>query len=423
MKEQSFDKYSLSKRIKHSDFYKCRNLVDKRIFEQVIDESYQLAHGLTVPTISKTISKSKEVYYIDKLSYKLILRKLQSNIRSKIETDKLQRNEIVRNLVSYLQEGIKSKIICIDLKSFYESIDIDILLSKTAKINSLSYHSKKIIEVVLEEHRNLGGNGVPRGLEFSSLLADLYLQEFDEWMKKTDGVFLYKRFVDDILIVTDHKVDAQVTLSSIKKELPKKLCINDSKTQVIEVKKRNHSPHDVNGKLAATIDYLGYKIKVIDTHIPPPAGGGSSEKQANSVYRKIVIGISDKKLTKIKTKICKAFYNYELNKDFSLLIDRLMFLSTNRLLINKDRGRKMPTGIFYNYPLVNDNSESLKVIDSYIRSLILGSSCRLSTKLNSSLNTKQIKIILRINFVKGFANKIHKKYSLNRLKEITRIWK
>ncbi|HHA4513923.1 TPA: antiviral reverse transcriptase Drt3a [Escherichia coli] len=423
MKEQSFDKYSLSKKIKHSDFYKVKNLTDKNIFDQVIDESYQLAHGLTAPTISKTISKNKDVYYVDTLSYKLILRKLQSNLRDKIEGDKLQRNEIIRNLVSYLREGVKSKIICIDLKSFYESIDIDVLLSKIAKVNSLSYHSKKIIEVVLEEHRNIGGKGVPRGLEFSSLLADLYLKDFDEWIKGIDGVFIYKRFVDDIIIMTDHKIDEQVIISSIKNELPKKLCLNEIKTQIIEIKKRSHSPQNTEGKLAATIDYLGYKIRVIDTHIPAPAGGGSSEKMASSVYRKVITGISDKKISKIKTKICKAFYNYELNRDFSLLIDRVVFLSTNRQLINKDKNRKMPTGIFYNYPLVSDDSESLKVIDAYLKSLILGAGSRLAIKLNGSLSNRQIKTLLQISFVRGFSNKIHKKYSLHRLKEITRIWK
>lgn len=423
MREQSFDKFSLSKSIKQSDFYKCKNLVDEQIFDQVIEESYQLAHGLTAPVISKTVSKGKEVYYVDRLSYKLILRKLQGNIRGKIETEKLQRNEIVRNLVSYLQEGVKSKVICIDLKSFYESIDIDSLLSKTAKIGSLSYHSKKLIEVVLKEHRSLGGNGVPRGIELSSLLADLYLQEFDEWIKRIDGVFLYKRFVDDILIMTDHKIDVQTILSSIKQNLPANLCINDLKTQVIEINKRNSSLNDVKGQLAATVDYLGYKIKVIDTHIPPSTGGGVSDGKANSVYRKVVIGISDKKVNKIKTKLCKAFYNYEINRDFTLLIDRVTFLSTNRHLINKDKNRKMPTGIFYNYPLVNDDCESLMIIDSYIRSIILGSGCRLSKKLNASLSKCQVKTLLKISFARGFANKIHKKYSLNRLKEITRIWK
>ncbi|CAO97262.1 antiviral reverse transcriptase Drt3a [Erwinia tasmaniensis] len=423
MREQSFDKFSLSKMIRQSDFYKCKNLADEQIFEKVIEESYQLAHGLTAPVISNTVSKGKDVYYVDRLSYKLILRKLQSNIRNKIETDRLQRNEIVRNLVSYLQEGVESKVICIDLKSFYESIDIDSLLSKAAKIGSLSYHSKKLIDLVLEEHRSLGGKGVPRGIELSSLLADLYLQEFDEWIKRIDGVFLYKRFVDDILIMTDHKVDGKSILTSIKNKLPANLCVNDLKTKIIKIKKRTHSPNDVKGKLAAIIDYLGYKIKVIDTHIPPAKKCASSEGKANSVYRKVVIGVSDKKLNKIKTKLCKAFYNYELNRDFTLLLDRIIFLSTNRLLINKDKNRKMPTGIFYNYPLVNDDSESLKVIDFYIRALTLGSGCRLSKKLDASLSKSQVKTLLKISFARGFTKKIHKKYSLNRLKEITRIWK
>ncbi|EFN4729844.1 reverse transcriptase, partial [Escherichia coli] len=92
-------------------------------------------------------------------------------------------------------------------------------------------------------------------------------------------------------------------------------------------------------------------------------------------------------------------------------------------LINKDKNRKMPTGIFYNYPLVSDDSESLKVIDAYLKSLILGSGSRLAIKLNGSLSNRQIKTLLQISFVRGFSNKIHKKYSLHRLKEITRIWK
>lgn len=423
MKDQSFDNHSLSKEIKKSDFYKYKNLNDDIYFNNQISEAYKLAHELSEPIIKSIISKGKIAYFVDHLPYKLVLRKLHFNVKNNIQIGQLQRNDIVRNVTSYMQEGVKSKVFCLDVKSFYESIHIQTLLNKINDIKSLSYHSKKLIEVVINKHHQLGGSGVPRGLELSSLLADLYLKDFDEKLNKIGGVFLYKRFVDDIFIITEHQLEESDFLLLLNNELPHGLYFNNQKTQVIKINKRSHSPHDVAGKIAAKFDYLGYKITVIDTHIPPNADGSSSEGKAGSLYRKITVGISDKKTKKIKTKICKAFHNFNKNTDFQLLIDRVTFLSTNRYLINKDKNRKIPTGIFYNYPLVNDNDNSLRIIDDYIRSLVLGSGCRLSKSLKTSLTKEQKSKLLRISFVRGFNEKIHKKYSLNRLKYITRIWK
>lgn len=77
-----------------------------------------------------------------------MLRRLHSNVCNNIEIEKFHRTEIVRNLISYVQEeGVKSKIFLIDIKSFYESIDIDVLLKN--KSRSLTFlHSKNLIRLI-----------------------------------------------------------------------------------------------------------------------------------------------------------------------------------------------------------------------------------------------------------------------------------
>ncbi|MCW7437207.1 hypothetical protein OHD52_18595 [Escherichia coli] len=106
-------------------------------------DAYDVAHKLLPPAISETISNGKTVYYVNDLPWKLVLRRLHSNVCNNIEVEKCHRTEIVRNLISYVQEGVKSKIFLIDIKSFYESIDIDVLLKRINHDHSLSCHSKK----------------------------------------------------------------------------------------------------------------------------------------------------------------------------------------------------------------------------------------------------------------------------------------
>lgn len=54
-----------------------------------------------------------------------------------------------------------------------------------------------------DKAENKEGMGLPRGLSFSSHLAELFMRPIDERIKQTEGVFYYKRYVDDILIVAD----------------------------------------------------------------------------------------------------------------------------------------------------------------------------------------------------------------------------
>ncbi|MGC0937805.1 antiviral reverse transcriptase Drt3a [Pantoea agglomerans] len=416
MDNQSFDRISLSKHIKKTDFYKFKDLKEDSKLEEIINESYKLAHEITVPNFIKINTKGKNAYFTDNLPTKLFFRKLHENIKSKIELVRNHRNDIIREIAVYLQEGVKCNVFCIDIESFYESIDKDIILRLIKNKTDISYHSQILIEELINNHHRNGGLGLPRGIELSSLLAEIYLEEFDAELKNNSRVFLYKRFVDDIIIITDGDFDELKFLNKLKKTMPTGLKINQLKSKCHSIEKITHSPGKPDGTEVVSIEYLGYKLTVIDKCV-------KSSGVASGIYRKIKIGVSDKKITRLKNKISQSFYSFSCNNDFQLLIDRITFLSSNRQLVNKNKKNKIPTGIFYNYPLLNDDNESMKLVDEHVKYLILNSKGRLPILLKNKLSNTQKRRLLKISFVRGYNMKIHKKYSPNKLKEIARIWK
>jgi hypothetical protein len=98
-------------------------------------------------------------------------------------------------------------------------------------------------------------------------------------------------------------------------------------------------------------------------------------------------------------------------------------LSTNRNLIDKDRQRKIPTGIYYNHPAADKTLECLNDIDGYLKFIILSNKTRIGRIIVGSLNNLQKRKLLKISFTNGFEKRIYKKYTLNRLKDISKIWK
>lgn len=102
---------------------------------------------------------------------------------------------------------------------------------------------------------NAERKGLPRGICFSSYLAEIYLRSFDESVKNMDGVLFYRRYVDDILILTikpamplDTSKQIEETINKIGLELH-----HGEKSMVAEI---------YEGCDKCVFDYLGYKFNV-----------------------------------------------------------------------------------------------------------------------------------------------------------------
>lgn len=142
----------------------------------------------------------------------------------------------------------------LDVKSFYASIDQNILLKKlkrkirkveiisliekAVKTSSIAYPVK---ERAVNKERE---KGVPEGLSISNALANIYLMDLDDKYTGYDNIE-YWRYVDDILILLN-KDD----FAGVKKEI-----IRDINQLGLEVNEKKDE-----GDVEKGFEYLGYRI-------------------------------------------------------------------------------------------------------------------------------------------------------------------
>jgi retron-type reverse transcriptase len=139
-----------------------------------------------------------------------------------------------------------------DVRKFFDSVDHDTLLEilgqkiKDEKVCNLLY---EIIESFEASRPNLfERRGVPIGNLTSQVFANIYMNEFDQFMKHDLKVKNYARYTDDFVIVSDDKVYLEGLLEPIREFLKSRLHL-DLHPKKITLKKH------IQG-----IDFLGYVI-------------------------------------------------------------------------------------------------------------------------------------------------------------------
>jgi len=101
----------------------------------------------------------------------------------------------------------KTRVIDLDLKSYFDNIRHDFLLAKVAK----RVNDDKVMRLMKLILKAGGKRGVPQGGVISPLLSNLYLNEVDEMLERAKEVtrrgrytyIEYARFADDIVVLVD----------------------------------------------------------------------------------------------------------------------------------------------------------------------------------------------------------------------------
>jgi len=416
LKNQAFSHSSLARSLLSKDFFINSELIDDEYRSGIVNTAISVSdnlfkNGITLDTIE---IGGKTGFSVTNYSEKIILRRCVSNIKSCINIPIKHRNQITKEVIPYLQEGTPYRIYRLDIKSFFESVNIEDVKQELEAYNQLSMHTKNLINAYLGNFNSNFQTGLPRGVEISPILAELIMKPFDLTVSNHREVFYYARFVDDIIIITSSKEKELDFFRWVQSRLLGSLHFNHVKKHIITVKKRVNSKNIPTGIEVANFEYLGYQYTVVDTKI-----GSNTERV---IDRKVAVDLADKKVKQLKEKISKAFYNNHKVHDFPLLKDRLTFLVTNRELKQKKSKRSIPTGVYYNYSAINVDSQKLIELDSFLKSSVVFSRGRLGRLIQSSVTNQQKRELLKLSFVRGFEKRTHKEYSPNRLKEIARIW-
>lgn len=131
----------------------------------------------------------------------------------------------------------------LDVHHYYPSIKHDILKAKVRKI----IKDRRLLNVMDEIIDS--AEGLPIGNYLSQYLANLYLSDFDHWIKEVLHVKHYFRYVDDIVILSDSKEFLHGLLRKIEVYLQEELELEvKGNWQVFPVEARG-------------LDFLGYVFR------------------------------------------------------------------------------------------------------------------------------------------------------------------
>jgi len=152
-------------------------------------------------------------------------------------------HQALDRVVHGLVQGL-TRVIDVDLKSYFDNIRHHLLLRKLAQ----RIEDPAILHLVKQILKANGKRGVPQGGVLSPLLANLYLNDLDKAMEEEMGKrrregkwerVIYTRYADDMIILVDGYPQWQPHVAVINRRLEEELKkvdveINAEKTRVVD---------------------------------------------------------------------------------------------------------------------------------------------------------------------------------------------
>jgi|HubBroStandDraft_1064217.scaffolds.fasta_scaffold66198_1 RNA-directed DNA polymerase len=151
--------------------------------------------------------------------------------------------------INRVAQGIvemKTKIIDLDLKAFFDNVQHSVLLDKVAK-RVKDDQVMRLLNMILKA---TGKKGVPQGGVISPVLSNLYLNEVDRMLERAREVtgekqytrLQYARFADDLVILVDchqrHDWLVKAVTKRLREEFGKlKVEINEDKSRIVDLRK------------------------------------------------------------------------------------------------------------------------------------------------------------------------------------------
>ena len=158
-------------------------------------------------------------------------------------------------------------VIDMDIKSFFDEVDHELLLKALDKHVSEDWIRKYIVkwlespvQTVKGELVERQGKGTPQGGVISPLLSNLFLHYvLDKWLEKKYPHTKFVRFADDIIVHCSSEENCLEMLEAIRIRLSEcNLCLNEEKTKIVYCQtSRRVRRKDYSKKF----DFLGFTFK------------------------------------------------------------------------------------------------------------------------------------------------------------------
>lgn len=364
-------------------------LIEKQLREvskKLLDLKFKIA-------ISRVETDDKAVYTTAETAENYFaIKQLQYNVRKSFKVKQANRFAIVNQINSLLTDNFPKIVLRTDVKSFYESIPHDKLLTKINDNPLLSFLSKKLIWKILKdflvESAATEKVGIPRGIGVSAYLAELYMRDIDKEISSLKDVTYYARYVDDIIIVftptTNQKTPTYIDQVKNIMETGTGLKMNQVKTNELDLVKSN---------AVGELNFLGYQFQFKDLMF-------------------VQIKLTTDKINKYKGRITNAIQEFNTQSRFDsrgarrILIHRLNFLTGNTRLENNKAN--VLVGIYYTNSLLSEPLDDLIELDNF-----------LAAEVDANITNTDLGRRLKLfSFKKGFEEKKYVNFS-SKTKRVT----
>ncbi len=395
-----------------------------KIEEQIATEAFEFSG------IYSSMARGKQVLGTNDLGTTLVLRKMNDNIRRAYGLRQAQRSSCVTLLKKALAEHPPKGLIRTDLKSCFETIRPAQVLQRLQSDGKVSHQTIDLLKRFLETTTRFGSNkyksGLPRGILISSTLAEVYLSDLDRSIALADGIYIYVRYVDDIVaLCAKDATSIFADMSRRSRELGLELNIEKSKHINVGCKCSFSCKHPpgrcpckppncqctISTNNLESIDFLGYKF-VFKT--------GKDLKKKPSCH----LLLSDNKIRKYKTRICSSIRSYQSDRDHALLHDRIKLLTSSQTLHRTSAKTKLRTGLAHTYLSYSPpdgphqyKANSLEELDKFLRTKLR----ILAKKLGMTYMERRL--LLRHSFRFGHSQFHRSNFDAVRLEEIRKCWK
>ncbi|WP_315861323.1 antiviral reverse transcriptase Drt3a [Roseiconus lacunae] len=321
----------------------------------------------------------------------LLLRHCSRKLRHRRGRPLGSRALITDQLLSVLRADVPHSVFRTDVHRFYQSIRPKQPLIQSAIASSLTA-DELLWCMEIFESTPAGLNELPQGLSISAELSEFVMSDFDISMSRLPNCVYYARFVDDIVVVTAG-TSTDLSGTDFRDLLPEGLKLSPKKTELV------HWKDGRSRKIEVT--YLGYTFRLRNRI--------RAGKDTN-----VLVTMAEKKIRKYEQRIAEALSAYLNEGDFSLLRDRIKYLTAGTSFHSQLRHRQRTTGISANYPLIN-NHRCLKRLDAFLGSSIRQTCDEAGTRL---LTSHQIRSLRKFSFTASHKHGIRNRFSGDRLKQI-----
>ncbi|MDT8853801.1 antiviral reverse transcriptase Drt3a [Paracoccaceae bacterium Fryx2] len=394
------------------DFYKKLDrakygIADRDAFRDRVNILRGRINSLDFPYHFK-IFKSKSRTLCTPADYEttILVRKVNSDFNRVAKIANISRSETIKSIKCMCSEEVPYTVVRLDIRRFYDSINIDHLISVVSHATRHTYALRRNIEAFLRWSRvNIGG--VPTGLSLSASLAEFYLrQEFDEKVRQIPGVNFYTRYVDDIILVCLPGKSGADYIAAAESLLPLGLKFNDDPIKKTFVELRS-------AEAKGTFEYLGYSFLV-----------GGFENTAEYKGRKVLIDIAKSKIDRRKTRFVKSLLQFLKDGSENDLKRRHLLINSGYTYRDAATDCVISAGICNTYSEIDFPSNALLELNEFYKFCLVGKKFPLRPRLKMShLSSSAVRTMLSLDPNKHVQLKKYISFTASELTNLTRCWR